>query len=63
MAPEEGGGRIFKTCDSDENFLKNMPTSHAVSLDLVMYAAMILQCLFCHVLAYTITANGVCLHC
>ena len=39
-----------------------MPTSHAVSLDLVMYAAVILQCLFCHVLAHTITANDVCLH-
>ena len=39
-----------------------MPTSHAVSLALVMYAAVILQCLFCRVLAYTITANDVCLH-
>ena len=39
-----------------------MPTSHVVSLDLVMYAAVILQCLFCHVLAYTIKANDVCLN-
>ena len=36
----------------------NMPTSHAVSLALLfMYAC----CGFCHVLAYAITANNVCL--
>ena len=52
---KEGGGRIFESCDIS---LENMPTSRAVSLAL----AVVLQCLFCHVLAYAITANGVCLH-
>ena len=42
-------------------FLENMPTSHAVNLALVVYAYSD-SAYFCHAFAYTITANGVCLH-
>lgn len=37
-----------------------MPNSHVLSLALAMYThAVILLCIFCHVLAYTTIANGV----
>ena len=39
-----------------------MPTSHPVSPALFMYACSDSAVLFCHVLAYAITANGVRLH-
>ena len=45
-----GGRHIWKLW----YFSQNMPTSHAVSLALLMHA-----CHFCHALAYVITANGV----
>ena len=50
-----GGGHIFKTCDIS---LENTPTSGSQSSPI--YGRM--QCHFCYALAYTITANGVCLH-
>ena len=57
---KEGGGHIFKGCVI---FLKNMPTSQVVSLALYMYTCGDSAILFCQVLiAYTITANGFCLH-
>ena len=31
-------------------------------MQLVMYVCVIFQCLFCHALAYAITANDICLH-
>ena len=46
---KEGDGCIFKSCDIS---CEPYSCTHAV----------ILQCLFCDTLAYTITANGVCLH-
>jgi len=42
---------FFESCD---NSLENMPTSHTVSIAVLMYA-----CHFCHALVYEITANGV----
>ena len=56
MAPQKRSGQIFE----------NVPTSHAVSLALFMYACSdsaipLLSCA-CLWLPYAITANGVCLH-
>ena len=39
-----------------------LPTGRAWERANLCTHAMILQCLFCHALAYAITANGVCLH-
>ena len=52
---KEGGGHIFESCDIS---LENMPTSHTVCLTLVIFFAhaVILQCLFCYVFGYAITA-------
>ena len=47
---KEGDGRIFESCDIS---LENTPISHAVSL---FAHVVILLCLFCHALAYAITA-------
>ena len=51
---KEGGGCIFRVVIFLSIFLKNMPTSHTVSLALVICACS--DSSFCHVLAYTITA-------
>ena len=48
---KRGGGHIFESW--------NMSTSHAVNLAQLMHACSVLQCLFCHELAY---ANDVWLH-
>ena len=59
---KEGGGRIFKSCDIS---LENTPTLHAVSLALVICTCSDSAMPLCHalacLLAYAITANGVCL--
>ena len=52
---KRGVGDIFESCDI--SLKKTLPTSHAVSQTLFMYALVILQCLFCHALVYAITAN------
>ena len=60
MAPQRGGGRIFKSCDI---FIESMPTAHVVSLTLVMYSCCDSAVpSFCHMLAYATTANCVRLH-
>ena len=57
MAPQRGGWDVFSRVVI---YLKNTPTSHAVSLALVMYThVVILQSLFCHTFAYAITANSI----
>ena len=55
---KEGDGRIFGSCDIS---LENTPTSHSVSLVLVICTCSD-SSVSCHALAYAITANGVCLH-
>ena len=57
MAPQRRGWVYL--CDIS---LENTPTSHAVSLALFMYKCIDSSMPFYHVLAYTIIANGVCLH-
>ena len=57
MAPQRRGWVYL--CDIS---LENTPTSHAVSLALFMYKCIDSSMPFYHVLAYTIIANGICLH-
>ena len=51
---KEGGGRIFESCDIS---LENMPTSHTVSLALVIWACSNSPMPHLSWLAYAITAN------
>ena len=53
---KEEGGRIFKSYDISLKY------AHLTRLDHLCTHAVILQCLFCHVLAYAISVYGVCLH-
>ena len=55
---KEGGGCIFESCDIS---LENKPTSHAVSVALVICACSDSAMPFCHALAYAITAMVPCL--
>ena len=47
---KKGVGDIYESCDI--SLKKTLPTSHAVSQALFMYALVILQCLFCHAFVF-----------